>query len=176
MNVISLAHARAQNQHQEPSWSDDPFDLRGFVTGVTKVSDHQRNLNEFALDMVSSYAKFKHDHYELTLDMLTSPYQLEFARLYIESIDREIEWACYGDDQSINSDFLCALLSMLKDSNQKTRAKFAQVTTVNILKYYKDTFNDILEKACEDFYNNAMHQAGYRCEQDMEHGDFVWRR
>jgi len=172
MNVISLAHARAQNQ--ETSWSDDPFDLKGFVTGVTKVSSHERNLRDYALDLVGSYAKFKDDQYELTLDMLSSPYQLEFAALYIESIDREIEWACYGDDQTLNSDFLCALLAMLKDSNPKTRLKFAQVTTVNVLKYYKDTLQEILDNACEEFYNNEMHEAGYRCEQDMEHGDVVW--
>ena len=173
MNALSLAYSNAQKQE---SWSDDPFDIKGFVTGVTKISDHQRNLRDYALEMVASFGKFKDDHYELNLDMLSTPYQLEFARLYIESIDREIEWAFYGDDQSINSDFLCALLAMLKDSNPRTRAKFAQVTTVNILKYYKDTFNDLLETACEDFYNNEMHEAGYRCEQDMEHGDFVWRR
>lgn len=173
MNALSLAYSNAQKQE---SWSDDPFDIKGFVTGVTKISDHQRNLRDYALEMVASFGKFKDDHYELNLDMLSTPYQLEFARLYIESIDREIEWACYGDDQSLNSDFLCALLAMLKDSNPRTRAKFAQVTTVNILKYYKDTFNDLLENACEDFYNNEMHESGYRCEQDMEHGDFVWRR
>lgn len=173
MNALSLAYSNAQKQ---TSWIDDPFELKGFVTGVTKISDHERNLRDYALEMVASFGKYKDDHYELDLDMLSTPYQLEFARLYIESIDREIEWACYGDDQSLNSDFLCALLAMLKDSNPRTRAKFAQVTTVNILKYYKDTLNDLLETACDDFYNNEMHEAGYRCEQDMEHGDFVWRR
>ena len=173
MNALSLAYSNAQKQE---SWIDDPFEFKGFVTGVTKISGHQRNLRDYALEMVASFGKFKSDHYELNLDMLSTPYQLEFARLYIESIDREIEWACYGDDQTLNSDFLCALLAMLKDSNPKTRAKFAQVTTVNVLTYYKNTLNDLLETACEDFYNNEMHEAGYRCEQDMEHGDFVWRR
>lgn len=173
MNALSLAYSNAQKQ---TSWSDDPFDLKGFVTGVTKLSDHQRNLNDYALDLVSCYAKFKDDHYELDLDMLSSPYQLELAQHYIESIDREIEWACYGDDESINSEFLCALLAMLKDSTPKTRLNFAQVTTRNILIYYKDKLNEILSDACDTFYNNEMHEAGYRCEQDMEHGDFVWRR
>jgi hypothetical protein len=173
MNALSLAYSNAQKQE---SWIDDPFELKGFVTGVTKISDHQRNLRDYALEMVASFGKYKDDHYELNLDMLSTPYQLEFARLYIESIDREIEWACYGDDQTLNSDFLCALLAMLKDSTPKTRAKFAQVTTNNVLIYYKDTLDDLLDTACEDFYNNEMHEAGYRCEQDMEHGDFVWRR
>lgn len=173
MNALSLVYFNAQKQE---SWKDDPFGFNGLVTGVTKISDNQQNLKNYALEMVASFGKFKSDHYELTLDMLSSPYQLEFARLYIESIDREIESACYGDDQSINSDFICALLAMLKDSNPRTRAKFAQVTTVNVLTYYKDTLNNLLETACEDFYSSEMYGAGYRCEQDMEHGDFVWRR
>lgn len=176
MNALSLAYSNAQKQHQESSWSDDPFDIKGLVTGVTRVSSHKRNLEDYALDMVSSYAKFKDDHYELSLDMLSSPYQLEFARLYIESIDREIEWACYGEDQTLNSNFLCALLAMLKDSNAQTRAKFAQVTTGNVLAYYKETLQNILDEACDSYYTNQMHEAGYRCEQDLDHGDFVWSR
>jgi len=173
MNALSLAYSNAQKQE---SWSDDPFDIKGFVTGVTKILDHERNLRDYALEMVANFGKFKSDHYELNLDMLSTSYQLEFARLYIESIDREIEWACYGDDQTLNSDFLCAMLAMLKDSNPKTRAKFAQVTTVNILTYYKDTLNNLLDTACEDFYNNEMENAGYQCNQDMEHGDFYWSK
>ena len=82
MNVLSLAYFNKQKQ-STPSWMDDPFDL-GYVTGVTKVSDHKRNLDNYALDMVGSFGKFKDDHYELDLDMLSSPYQLEFAQLYIE--------------------------------------------------------------------------------------------
>ena len=175
MNALSLAYSNAQKQHKEPSWIDDPFDIKGIVTGVTPLS-HQRSLEDYAQELVSSYGEFIGNQYELNLEKLSSPYQLEFVRLYIESIDREIEWACYGDDQSINSDFLCAMLAMLKDSNPKTRAKFAQVTTVNVLKYYHETLQDLIDTACQDYYCNEMHEAGYRAEQDMDHGDIVWRR
>lgn len=175
MNVISLSQTHVKNQHNEMSWNDDPFDLKGIVTGVTNVQSHQKNLNSYATELVESYAKFNEDHYELDLDSLSSPYQLELARLYIESIDRDIEWACYGEDQSNNSDFLCALLAMLKDSNPRTRAKFAQVTTVNVLAYYKEELQGILNNACDEHYCNEMHEAAYRCDQDMEQGDFVWR-
>lgn len=174
MNKNSVAHAHVKNQ-QESSWSDDPFELKGFITGVMPVS-HQRNLDDYALELVASYAKFKDDHYELSLDMLSSPYQLEFAAHYIESIDREIEWACYGDDQTLNSEFLCALLAMLKNSTPKTRTNFAQVTTRNILIYYKESLQNILDIACDQYYNNEMHEAGYRAEYDIDNGDVVWRR
>lgn len=176
MNALSLAYSNAQKQHQESSWSDDPFDFKGFVTGVTKVSDHVRNLNDYTQELVYSYGKHVGDNYELDLDKLSSSCQLELARLYIESIDREIEWACYGEDQTLNSDFLCALLAMLKNNNPQTRTKFSQVTTRNILVYYKDTLQELLNTACQDFFCSQMHEAGYHCEQDLEHGDFAWIR
>lgn len=172
MNTLSLTYSNAQKQS---SWIDDPFDMKGF-TGVKRVSDHNCNLNDYAIELVAGFAKFKDDQYELTLDMLSSPYQLEFARLYIESIDREIEWACYGEDQTLNSEFLCKLLAMLKDSTPKTRTEFAQATTRNILVYYKDTLQNILNEACEDYYTREMNEAGYRAEIDMNHGDCHWRK
>tara|TARA_R110000868_G_scaffold90899_3_gene251948 strand:+ start:105 stop:626 length:522 start_codon:yes stop_codon:yes gene_type:complete len=173
MNALSLAYSNAQKQQ---SWTDDPFEFKGFVTGVTKISQHQRNLNDYLQELVYSYGKHVGDNYELDLNRLSSPCQLELARLYIESIDREIEWACYGDDQTLNSDFLCAMLAMFKDSNPKTRAKFAQVTTVNVLKYYHQTLQDLIDTACQDYFCNEMSEAGYYAEQDMDHGDVVWRR
>lgn len=175
MNVLSLTHSYAQNQPTKTSWIDDPFDLKGFVTGVTKVS-HERNLSDYAQELVASYAKFSGDQYQLELDKLSSPCQLELARLYIEFIDREIEWACYGEDQTLNSDFLCALLQLLKDNTPQTRDNFAQVTMRNILIYYKDTLQEILNSACTNYYCNEMHEAGYHTEQDLDHGDVLWRR
>lgn len=172
MNVVSLQHNNKKNQHQS-AWKDDPFNLKGLVTGVTPLS-HKDNLTAYAQEMVASFATFKDDQYDLTLDMLSTPYQLEFARLYIESIDREIEWACYGDDQTLNSDFLCAMLSMLKDSTPKTRANFAQVTTVNILTYYKDTLQDLLDEACEIVYRNEMDESNCALHQDGEHDELRW--
>jgi len=173
MNALSLAYFNTQKQ---TSWNDDPFGFNGLVTGVTKISDHQRNLNDYLQELVYSYGKHVGDNYELDLDKLSSPCQLELARLYIESIDRDIEWACYGEDQTLNSDFLCAMLAMFKDSNPKTRAKFAQVTTVIVLKYYHQTLQDLIDTACQDYFCNEMNEAGYRAEQDMDHGDIVWRR
>jgi hypothetical protein len=175
MNALSLAYSNAQKQHKEPSWIDDPFDLKGFAKGVIPLS-HQRSLEDYAIELVSSYGEFINNQYELDLEKLSSSYQLELVRLYIESIDREIEWACYGEDQSINSDFLCAMLAMLQDSNPKTRANFAQVTTLNLIAYYKEVLQNVLDTACHDLHCNEMNDAGYHREPDSEHGDYVWIR
>lgn len=172
MNNVSLSHTHVKNQS---SWIDDPFGLKGFIKGVVPLC-HERNLEDYANEIVANYAIFNGNGYELFIDKLSTPYQLELARHYIESIDREIEWACYGDDQSIDSEFLCALLAMLKNSTQQTREKFAQVTTKNILTYYKDKLQEILDEACHQLYCNEMSEAGFRCEQDMEDGSFVWNR
>lgn len=174
MNELSLAHQYAQNQ-QKPSWKDDPFDLKGFVTGVKPLS-HQRKLEEYAQELVASYGEFIGNQYELNLEKLSSPYQQELLQLYIESIDREIESAPYGKDQSINSDYLCAMLAMLKDSTPKTRAKFAQITTRNLLDYYNDALQGVLDEACHDLHCNEMTNADYYLEQDLEHGDYSWKR
>lgn len=174
MNELSLTHSYTQNQHQTTSWIDGPFSSEGLVAGVTKVSNHIRNLNDYTQDLVSSYAKYHKNHYELTLDMLSSSYKLELARLHIESIDREIEWACYGEDQTINSDFLCAMLAMLKENNPKTRENFSQVTSRNILIYYKNTLNELLKKACDDFYSNEMEKSSYRADIYEDYGVVAW--
>lgn len=173
MNVISLAHTHVQNQ-QQSSWIDDPFQVGTHAFKGLKPMNHQRNLDDYLQELVYSYGKHVGDNYELDLDKLSSPCQLELARLYIESIDREIEWACYGEDQTLNSDFLCALLAMLKDSTAKTRFNFAQVTTRNVLVYYKDTLQKLLDEGCELYFCNEMHEAGYRSSYDDEHGDVVW--
>lgn len=175
MNFIKLAQDNVKNQHQKPSWIDDPFNL-GIVTGVSKVSDNQNNLNNYIQELVASYGEYTSDNCEIHLDMLTEEEQDELLRLYIESIDREIEYACYGDDDSINNDFLCAMLKMLQCNNDESRENFALITRKNLLSYYKNTLENLLDEGCNIYFNNEMNELGYSCKQDLEHGDFHWRK
>lgn len=154
---------------------NDPFGLGSTVKGLANVN-HKKNLSNYAEELVSQYAKYSRDQYELSLEMVPEEEQNEFIRLYIESIDREIEWACYGTDDSINSDFLCALLSMLKNDCKDTRENFASVTRKNVLVYYKNSLEEILNIACEDFLHNSMNEQGYGAQRDMEHGDIIWSK
>lgn len=158
MNELSLQYSAIKNQ---PSWIDDPFELGGLITGVSKVNNKQSNLHDYALELVSSYASFD-DSYQLELDDLPLQCRLNLAQYYIESIDREIEWACYGDDESINSEFLCALIAMLKNNSKENQINFSKVATKNILIYYKDTLNSILSDACDEFFNNEAVAVGWR--------------
>lgn len=179
MNALSLAYNNKKNQENIASWTDDPFNLKGGFTGVSivpKINHHQRSLNDYTQELVYNHAQPIDDGYVINLDSLPMPSQLELARLYIETIDREIEWACYGEDQTLNSDFLCAILAMLKDNTPNAQANFAQITTSNILKYYKNTLQELLDIACQDYFLNEMSNGGYSSEIDNEHGDISWSR
>ncbi len=154
MNKISLAHSYVQNQ-QQSSWIDDPFEVgTQDFKGVKYIMTHSRALSEFTEELVVRFSKCSYDQYELSLEMLPEEEQNELARLYIESIDREIEYACYGEDESINSDYLCALLAMLKDNCPSTRESFAEITRRNILIYYASTLQTLLDDACVEYEQN----------------------
>ncbi len=172
MNKPSLSHTHEQNQ--PGSWSDEMFLTGDFSFKGTKPVSNATNLSGYLLGLVISHAKYDGDHYELNIGMLPEDDRNELARLYIESIDREIEYACYGDDESINSSFLCALLSMLKDDTQETRDNFAQVTRDNILVHYKDTLNELLDKACDEYLSDSMNEQGLYAHQDKDNGDVAW--
>lgn len=173
MNDRSLSHNYVQMQ-QQSSWIDDPFQLGTHaIKGMTHMS-HERNLYNYAEELVGQYAKYEDDQYDLSLNMLPQDEQNELVRLYIESIDRETSECVYGDDFTINSDFTCALLAMLKDDNKKSRANFAEVTRRNILIYYKDSLNDILSAACDNFLHAEMDGQGYCARQDLDSGEVIW--
>lgn len=166
------------NQNDDISLSsikNDPFDLGSAVKGLAIVN-HKTTLYEYAEDLVITYAKYSNNQYELSLDMVPHDEQNELVRLYIESIDREIEYACYGDDESINSDYLCALLAMLKDDCEENREKFAEITRKNLLTYYKNSLEELLSVACDNYLNAANNEQGYYASRDMGNGELTWNR
>lgn len=172
MNETSVTHSAVENQQ---SIHDDPFELGPHVfKGAANTMSHEANLDDFVQRLVSLNGKYCFDHFELTLDMLADSEQDELVRLYIESIDREIEWACYGTDETINSDFLCDLLAMLKRNTVESRLKFAETTRRNLLAYYKNTLEDLLVMGCGIYFNGEMTEAGYRSSYDDDNGEVVW--
>jgi hypothetical protein len=173
MNKQSVAHSYVQNQ-QPSSWIDDPFQLGTHAFKGLKPMSHKRNLEDYVQELVASCGIYCQDHYDLRLEMLTEEEQDQLVHLYIESIDREIEWACYGTDESINSDFLCSMLAMLKLNTKESREEFAETTRRNLLAYYKETLEDLLHTGCELYFRNEMHEAGYRADYCRDNGDVVW--
>lgn len=172
MNSRSLAHKHVQNQ-QMSSWIDDPFDMNGIFAGAANMN-HQRNLEDFTQYLVSNYANYNLDQYELSLDMVPDDEQNELARLFIETNDRELTECVNGNDFSIDNEYSCALMSMLKEDSRATRDNFAVVTRNNILKYYTKSLNEILETACDNFLHESMEENGYKSIKDNLYGDVVW--
>ena len=172
MNNISLAQAITKNQ---PSWNDDPFDLNGEFAGVASLSN-EKKLSNFTEELVSHYAKWNSDQYELSLDMLPEFEKNELVRLYIEYTNRDTSECIYGNDFSIDNDYTCALLAMLKDDCQANRDKLTEVTRVNILNYYSESLQELLNVDCDARLNNEMEESGYHSHRDLDNGDMVWSK
>ncbi len=66
------------------------------------------------------------------------------------------------------------MLAMLKLNTKESREEFAETTRRNLLAYYKKTLEDLLQKGCELYFTNEMHEADYRADYDLENGDVVW--
>ena len=105
MNNLSVAHSYVQNQ-QPSSWIDDPFQLGTYVVKGLAPMSHNKNLSNYAEELVGQYAKYCDEQYELSLDMLPDDDQSELVRLYLEATDRETSECVYGDDFTINSNFI----------------------------------------------------------------------
>lgn len=156
MNVLSLI----ENINKNQSWKDCLFKSNEFVTGVTPLK-HISNLNDYMMDLIDQYGKHLSDHSELFFEMLPDEEQDKLLSYYIESINREIEWACYGNDNSINSEFLCSMLLMLKNNNKETREHFVKTIRNNLISYYKKPINKLLDSACDDYFHRMTIEYNY---------------
>lgn len=172
MNNISLYQPITKNQS---SWNDDPFDFKGDFAGVASLS-HEKRLFNYTDELVANYGKLIQDEYKLPLETLPEFEQNELARLYLEYTDRDLTECVNGNDLSIDNEYTCALLNMLKDDCQKNRDALSSIMRKNIISYYAESLQDLLNTSCDDYLNNAMNEDGYYADRDMEHGDFSWSK
>lgn len=173
MNSRILTQSWAQKQDTS-SMNDDPFGIGiRFVQGMTNMS-HQKRLESYMEDLVSQYATYEDDAFILHLVDIPLDEQSELLRLYIESIDREIEAeAIYGNDFSINSDYNCALLSVLQANTLDNQKNLSNVIQKNILNYYSESLQGMLDGACESYLCDR-HELNNTCiRYDRDHGDAV---
>lgn len=169
-NIIARTYAK----NQQSSWNDDPFGL-GALQGVTPLS-HSQALSEYAQELVSTYAKYKDDEYRLSVAMLPEHEQNELARLYMEATDRETGECVHGKDLSIENEYTCALLEMLKSDCTETRQNFAQITKKNIIAYYTNSLDELLSTACLVFLHASNNENNLYAHADYANDDFIWSR
>ncbi len=154
---------------------NDLLGIDNNVKGLANVN-HQRNLSNYAEELVSYYAKYDADQYNLNLSDLPDEEQNELVRLYMEFTNRETGECVHGNDFSIDNEYTCALLNMLREDSKENRENFAEVTRKNIILYYTNSLQEILDTACNDYLCNTMNEQGLYAHRDMEHGDFSWGR
>ena len=159
---------------QEASWIDDPFQIGiNAFKGLVPVSN-KTNLSNYTQYLVDNRARYDGDNYLLFVSELPEYEQNELVRLYLETIDRDTSECIYGNDFTINNEFTCSLLAMLKDDCRETRDNFAQATRTNILNYYTESLQSILDIACTAYHLNMMNENGYYATMDMDNGNTVW--
>ena len=173
MNNISLMHNNVKNQ--QSSWIDDPFQLGNNFKGLRLVN-HKTNLSNYAEELAYTYGKYNGEQYDLILSELPEDEQNELVRLYLESIDRETSECVHGKDFSIDNDYTCALLAMLKDDCEETREHFATITRKNIIIYYTDSLQYVLDEGCHDLLCNMNNESGMYSRQDIETGAYYWSK
>lgn len=161
---------------QQPLWKDDPFDLtkNGFFKEPKKV-DHDRNLQSYIQDLITKYGNQSNDSYTLPLSFIPNDKLLELSRLYIEFTDREVTECVNGNDFSVNNEYTTALLSMLNDNCKAKRDAFAQIAIKNILTYYSDSLQELIDEECEKYFEGEMEYNGLRSYSDDENETF-WSR
>ena len=175
MNSRSLAHNYTQNQ-QPSSWIDDPFQLGAHIINGLKPMDNQQNLSTYAEELVYQFGKYQDDQYSLNLFDLSEYDQNELARLYMETTDRETGECVHGNDFSIDNDYTCALLAMLKNNCLETQTTFAEITRKNIITYYAKSLQTVLDDACNDLQCHFNEEQGFSQQQDRESGEVFWGR
>jgi len=174
MNVVSLAQGIIKKQ-QESSWKDDPFDL-GIGLNLKNNTSNKERLYDYAQQLAYYHGKSKYSEYRVNLAAIPEYEQHELIRLYLEYTDRDLSECIYGNDFSINNDFTCALLSLLQDDSQENRDRFAHATMRNLVIYFSNALQDVLDEACHDMVCSINRDNGNSSYQDKETGEFEWRK
>lgn len=154
---------------------NDPFNLGSDVKGLTPMN-HERNLNDFAEELVANYAKFDDESFYLSLSKIPDDEQGELARLYMEYTDRDTSECVYGEDFTIDNEFTCALLALLKEDSHENRVNLAEVTRKNTILYYKKSLQKVIDEACDAHLLNLYNEDGYHSQQCRDTGEISWNR
>ncbi len=171
---MNKAIVQQNNLKNQSSWNDDPFDLPWSMSqGVTNLS-HTRNLHFYAQDVVLQYGKFESECYNVTFSELPECTQNELVRLYLEYTDRDLSDCVNGTDYSIDNDYTCALLAMLKNDCARTRQSFAETVRLNLTKHFDKDLQKVLDDACLDCAANMYNEHGYSIRQSRDTGDAEW--
>ena len=133
-------------------------------------------LRQHINSLVSDYAIFNGNNYELFFDNLSDTDQGDSVKYYLETIDRDINEAIYNDDFDINNDLTVNLLQILSSNSKEDKIKFAEVARENTIKYFKNDLQELITEACQEYQDNRYDEHGYTAHQAQDNGETIWCR
>lgn len=118
--------------------------------------NHKKNLSDFARELVANYAKCLPTDEFHTLNVYDIPLneREELVVLYLEAEDRNMDIvieAILKGDFSIDSEFVVALLDMLKNHTAENRDNFSCIVVSNMLVYLDNKLQAVIDDACRDY-------------------------
>jgi hypothetical protein len=128
--------------------------------------NHQKNLTNYAYELVQNYSKIEKTDEFYTLAVYDVPVdeREELCRLYLEAKDRDLDLIMEGvrnADFKIDSEYNCALLAMLKNNNQENREHFAHTVISNVLTYCEEGLQEVIDQACAEYDADREEVAKY---------------
>jgi hypothetical protein len=138
--------------------------------------NHKSNLQKYAASLVCDYANHDGDTYTLSIHDLTTDEQGELARLYMEFTNRETTECIHGKDFSLDNEFTCALLALLHEDTSENKERLSTVIRRNIILYYEDTLQSILDESCNDHLHAENLEHGLRARKHRDNGEIYWSR
>lgn len=143
--------------------------------GLSRMSP-QRMLENYAEELVAQYANYDGDSYILIFSELPEDEQNELTRIYLDVTGRETGECVHGKDFSLDNNYISALLQMFASNSQEARENFAETTRKNIIIYYEQSIQGIIDDACHAYEHNINNENGIYAHTDMDHGDVIWGR
>lgn len=137
--------------------------------------NHYQNLI-FQIDRLI-YSKAKYDKlrevYELRISDLDEIELSGLASLKLEEADRDTCECIHGLDFSINNEFTCSLIKMLRHNNQENRNNFSQVITKNIISYHSDSLQKLIDERCEEYMSDNYYVSDPEYDQEYLHDQYL---
>ena len=138
--------------------------------------NHNKNLHTYVENLVSDYSTYDGSTYNLFFHDLPTEEQGELARLYLETTDRETTECVHGNDFSIDNNYTCALLALLKEDTQENKERFAEVTRNNVITHYEDILQKIINQACNNYLHTDKSEQGLSARHCPDNGEIYFSR
>ena len=143
------------------------------VKGMTYMS-HKRNLSKYAESLVANYAKYDGPSYSLFLYNIPEDDRNQFVYYYLESIDRDITECVYGNDFTVNSEYACAFMLLMKNNTVENRKRLTNIIRRNTIEYFSSSLQEILNQACTDYLEMEMYENDIRQLSYEDNGEMYW--